>query len=90
MRALYFDTFAYVPSVCGEDDTNAGCMPPAAFYRALLDLHLEWDATWRVEGRSAHRHFEPPPPCCRARPDLTVAAPTCSKPTCHVARATAT
>ena len=45
MRTLYFDTFAYVPSVCGDDDTNAGCMPPATFYRALLDLHLEWKAT---------------------------------------------
>ena len=51
VAALYFDTFAYVPSVCTDDDSNAGCMPPASFYSALLDQHFAWAATWRNEGR---------------------------------------
>ena len=51
VAALYYDTFAYSPSVCSADDTDAGCMPAGPFYRALLDAHFEWEATWRREGR---------------------------------------
>ena len=51
VRARYYDTFAYVPSVCGDDDTDAGCMAAGPFYAALLDLHLSWERTWREERR---------------------------------------
>ena len=49
-RALYFDTFAYVPSLCA-DDALADCAPAGAYFGALLDNHFFWEATWRTEGR---------------------------------------
>jgi hypothetical protein len=54
--ALYFDTFAYIPSKCRADsahgdDALAGCDAPAKYFAALLDVHFYWERTWAKEGR---------------------------------------
>ena len=48
---LYFDSMAYAPGVCAHDEALAGCAPAAAYFRALLDNHFYWQATWQREGR---------------------------------------
>lgn len=47
--ALYFNTFAYVPSMCASD-VLAGCDAPGDFFSAMLDVHFYWDTTWKREG----------------------------------------
>jgi hypothetical protein len=48
--ALYFDSFAYVPSWCASD-TLADCDAPSNYYSAMLDTHFFWEKTWETEQR---------------------------------------
>ena len=48
--ALYFDSFAYIPSWCSTD-TLADCDDPSNYYSAMLDTHFFWKQTWEEEER---------------------------------------
>ena len=47
-QAVYFDSFAYIPSWCASD-TLADCDAPSNFYSAMLDTHFFWKGTFEQE-----------------------------------------
>lgn len=48
--AVYFNTFAYVPSWCASD-ALADCDAPSHFYTEVLNNHFFWQRTWANEPR---------------------------------------